>query len=54
MTAIGKTDYYLGSQEDGACRPGHSSQHQGVRRRKESLGKSLYCGLHRKGWARKE
>ena len=30
-----------------------AAKHQESEGGRESLGKSLYCGLHRKGWARK-
>lgn len=37
----------------GCARPGLRVKHQESEGGRETLGKSLYCGLHRKGWARK-
>lgn len=54
MAAIGKIVYYLEFPRGWGV-PGQATaaKHQESEGGRETLGKSLYCGLHRKGWARK-
>ena len=40
-------------QRMGCAGQATAAKHQESEGGRESLGKSLYCGLHRKGWARK-